>query len=209
MEFNKNIYGSGGLTPSSRAIARCFCFFILLILLSSCGPKFNKTASPDYNIDCELLTIDFEIDSKGFRVVEDELNDFLSSPYSYEIMIVEIEGGSDNFILKRWFVDEIESNLKMIKMTPTTKFNQSKILSNDFLNRIENIEEGNYLQICQYTSRSYSYLIMIKQKSLLKFKYSSSIGGYNFLNQSDKDKIAHSIELIGYLNNKFEVPATR
>jgi len=209
MEFDNEINGFGLLTRCYRAVARYLCFFIILTLLGSCGPQFNKTASPDYKIDCELLTIDFEIESKGFRVVEDELNDFLSSSYSYDIMIVEIESGSDNFILKRWFVGEIESNLKMIKMTPTTKYNQSKILSNDFLNRIENIEEGNYLQICQYTSRSYSYLIMVKQESLLKFKDSSSIGSYNFLNQSDKDKIAHTIELIGYLNNKFEVPATR
>jgi hypothetical protein len=205
MEIDKEIIRSGLLTRCNLAVAGCLYSFVLLTLLGSCSPKFNKTVSPNYNVDCDLLNVDFEIETKGFRVVEDELNDFLNSTYSYDILIVEIEGGSDNFIVKRWFVDEFGTKLKMLTITPTTKNEQSRVLSNNFLNRIENIEEGGFLQICQYTSRRYSNLIMVKQESLLKFKYSSSNVNYTFLNQSDKNKIAYTIELIGYLNKKFEV----
>ena len=69
------------------------------------------------------------------------------------------------------------------------KFNQEiKSDFNALKKEIEQIEEGSYIQICNYTTANISYLYLIKIKGVIKFQYSSSMKS-NALDLKSKNKI--------------------
>jgi hypothetical protein len=163
-------------------------FLILFILFASCTPQISKDFQVTKKVNmCEIVDASFTIDYYGN--FSTELLEFLSSTNSIDVLQIKIRGGHpESSFLKRWtFVD----NTKLLKNEKTfdQKFNQEiKSDFNALKKEIEQIEQGSYIQICNYTTANISYLYLIKIKGVIKFQYSSSMKS-NALDLKSKNKI--------------------
>lgn len=119
----------------------------------------------------------------------------------FDAMIIEMKGGEpEPSYLKRWtltngelFKTEMIKSSRSIERVSSINVSELAKLSNE-------ITSESYLQVCPYASDSNLFLFLIKKKSGIFFKYSSS-ENYKSLDKKDLEQIKSAATIFDMLQN--------
>lgn len=150
---------------------------------------------------CRLFRKEFSIDTSTYKEFSKHLSEFFQSENAFDLLFIKMKGGNHPASeLKRWYItDDVVHEMTLTgsgKRTDTFGSNAGKILE-----LATSVENGEYLQVCPYSSNNDSFLLLIKINSTVTFKYASTESDYRGLPISERNKILNVIRLVTFLNS--------
>lgn len=180
------------------SIFKWLIFLFIYIIYFSCNINKSKKSETNNTLNsrCQLLSMDFTIDYSTMKDFEKEIRSYFNDEYYYDILVVFMKGGNHQLsYLHRWYLQE-EKSWTMLNIKNGLK---TKKVVEEFPKKtiplINNITNGNFVQVCDYSSNNDTYLYLIKENANIKIKYISSSSTHFELSQKDKNKIKNIIDV--------------
>jgi hypothetical protein len=176
----------------------------LLILIIACfSCKINSSKQfPNYEaerLDCTLSQKEFEIAAESFKDFNLQLTDFLAAKNKYDILKIFMKGGNHKkSFLKRWFLNEKNMWVELHRGNEKVTKREVSKRSDEIENLMSLVEEGSFMQSCEYQSNNDTYLLLIQENGIIKFQYLSVNLDYKALSDSDKNKIDNAVKLFSF-----------
>lgn len=162
-------------------------FGILIIFLISMRLGYSQ------NQDCQLIKIGTSIIPSDFPLFEESLNSFYSDSSDFDYIHIRFKGGGYS-ILSRFYKDQ-ENNWVIVHVDSSGK--SKEFLSTDINCQLEcafnNIDTGEYMNFCEYTSLNITHLYLIKKAGTQFFVLDS---GRIPANEINNIEIKNSVFLI-------------
>lgn len=151
--------------------------------------------------ECSLNNEEFDIDFESFSSFKHDLESFMNGEYEYDVLTLFIKGGNNQESKLQRCHSNINGEWINIKKSPDSII-ENKFYSEELIILIDEIKQENYIQSCDYTTNNDAYLIMIRNKKGIVFKYYSISRNYTSLAEDDILRLDGMIKVIDLLKEK-------
>ena len=178
-----------------------FCIICLSLIVNSCGST-NNVAEESNN--CVLLDVDiseYKLSSIKNKLANNEIENYFESNYKYDILDYVGKSGESDYSIERWFYKSSNVFVHIKIINEKKSITEIKIIENDIKFLFEKLESQSYTKYCGGCYGCDIGLLLIKNKDIF-FKYHYNGIFHKDLNQTEKNKIINSIEILNFFKNQ-------
>jgi hypothetical protein len=174
----------------------------LSLILSSC--KNLKNTDNQGSSAIKLYEMDFSeynLSSSKNNIANNEIKNYFESTYKYDVLYYSGKSGDSDYSLDRWFSKSNDVFVHLKIVNEKESINEIKVTENDIKFLFDKLDSKSYMGDCNGCYGSYFGLLLIKNENKF-FKYNHYGVFYNDLQQSEKEKIIHAIEIFNFFKSK-------
>lgn len=178
-------------------------FYIISLSLA-----INSCVSPSKIVqasnNCKLIDIDiteYKLSSIKNEVANSEIENFFESNYKYDVLNYEGQSGESDYSIERWYYKSSDVFVHVKIVNEEKSITEINIVENDLKNLFKKLESQSYTKYCDGCYGCDIGLLLIKNKEFF-FKYHYVGNFHKDLNQTEKNKIINSIDILNFLKNQ-------
>ena len=176
------------------------CMIFLSLTINSCSSPVNIVKQSS---NCMLISMDiseFKLSHINTEVANSEMKNFFESNYKYDVIYYKGRSGESDYVINRWYYKSSDVFVHIEIVNEKKSITEINIMENDLKILFQKLESQSYNKDCGGCYGCANGLLLIRNKELF-FKYHYVGSFHEDLNQTEKDKIISSIDILNFLKS--------